>query len=152
VREAHGFLFYWLPVFLWMALIFGASSDSHSFQHSASVVLPILKWLFPGLSDEAGIRIITFARKCAHLTEYAILGLLVWRALRRPVRNDPRPWRWSQAGVTVLIAALYASTDEFHQRFVPTRHASPVDVCIDTCGAAAALLLLWLIGRWRKHW
>jgi VanZ family protein len=135
-----------------MALIFGASSDARSFPHSASVILPILKWFFPGLSDAAGIHIITFVRKCAHLTEYAILSLLVWRALRRPVRNDPRPWRWSQAGVTLLIAALYASTDEFHQRFVPTRQASVVDVCIDTCGAAIALLLLWLLGRWRKHW
>jgi VanZ family protein len=50
----------------------------------------------------------------------------------------------------LAIVALYAASDEFHQRFVPTREASVVDVFIDTSGAALALIFIWIVGRWRK--
>jgi len=91
-------------------------------------------------------------RKCAHLTEYAALALLLWRAVRRPVKNDPRPWVWPEAGLALASVFLYAASDEFHQIFVPTRTAQVSDVFIDTAGGAASLLALWIIGRWRKHW
>lgn len=91
-------------------------------------------------------------RKCAHLTEYAVLALLLWRAVRRPGKNDPRPWIWPEAGLALAIAFLYAASDEFHQIFVPTRTAQVSDVFIDTVGGAASLFALWIIGRWRKRW
>ena len=96
--------------------------------------------------------VVTAARKCAHLTEYAVLALLFWRIWRKPVRRELRPWNWRTAGAALLAAALYAGTDEFHQTFVPTREGCFRDVCIDTLGAAAGLMLLWLWGRWRKRW
>lgn len=70
-------------------------------------------------------------RKLAHATEYAILAALLARALARPLP-------------ALLIAVGYAATDELHQNFVPGRHASPLDVAIDTTGALIALFLL----RW----
>jgi VanZ family protein len=88
-------------------------------------------------------------RKCAHITEYAILGMLFWRALRQPVKNDPRPWSWPDVGWSILLVALYASSDEFHQLFVPARDASIWDVMIDTTGGIGGLLLLWAALRWR---
>ena len=88
-------------------------------------------------------RIVFFIRKCAHATEYAILALLLWRAIRKPVRNDPRPWHWGQALGVVLLVLLYAASDEFHQRFVPGRDASIRDVMIDTSGGILGLLVLW---------
>jgi VanZ family protein len=93
-----------------------------------------------------------FVRKCAHLNEYAVLALLLWRAVRRPVKNDLRPWGWPEAGLALAIVFLYAASDEFHQIFVPMRTALVSDVFIDTAGGAAGLLALWIIGRWRKHW
>ena len=86
------------------------------------------------------------------LTEYAILALLVWRALRKPMKREPRPWKGSEARLALVFAALYASTDEFHQTFVPSRQGSVWDVLLDTSGAAFGLLLLWLLGRWRRRW
>ena len=145
------FLKYWLPVLLWMGVVFSFSGDSSSFQHSSRVVRPILLWLFPHLSDEAIHAAVLLVRKCAHVTEYGILGWLLWRALRRPARNDPRPWAWPVAGCALLLAALYAATDEFHQAFVPTREASVVDVLIDAAGAALGLLLLWGIHSRRSR-
>src|SRR5690348_14761886 len=79
VQKWRGFLWYWIPVILWMALIFGGSADTGSFQHSSRIIGPILHWLFPDMTPETINRIVTFARKCAHLTEYAILALLFWR-------------------------------------------------------------------------
>jgi VanZ family protein len=152
VQKTRNFALYWLPVILWMSLIFGFSSDSKSFQHSSRILEPLLRWLLPNLAPNIRDDIVFVARKCAHLTEYAVLALLVWRLLRKPVRRDPRPWNWRVAGLALLVAALYAASDEFHQTFVPTRDGCVRDVFIDSCGAAAGLLLLWLLGKWRKHW
>ncbi len=143
---------YWLPVWLWMGLIFSASSDSHSFARSSRILAPLLHWLFPQLPEDTLNFIVLIARKGAHLTEYAVLALLLWRALRRPVKNDPRPWNWREARLVLLSVALYAASDEFHQLFVANREAAVHDVMIDTAGGAASLLALWLFGRWRKYW
>jgi VanZ family protein len=152
VLKLRPFLKYWLPVLIWMALIFSASSDSHSYEHSSRFVEPFLHWLFPHMSQARVETIHLFIRKCGHLTEYAVLALLLWRAVRRPVKNDSRPWVWPEAGLALAIAFLCAASDEFHQIFVLTRTAQVSDVFIDAAGGAASLLALWIIGRCRKHW
>ena len=87
-------------------------------------------------------------RKCGHLSEYAVLALLLWRAIHHPTRNEPRrPWRWDEAGLALALVFLYAATDEFHQIFVPTRSPLITDVMIDTSGGAIALALWWLLRR-----
>ena len=148
----RAFLKYWLPVLIWMALIFSASSDSHSYEHSSRFVEPFLHWLFPQMPEAQVKEIHLLIRKCAHLTEYTVFALLLWRALRKPVKNDPRPWIWREARLALLIVALYAASDEFHQSFVPTRTALVSDVFVDTAGGAAGLLALWAFGRRQKRW
>jgi len=152
VSRGRNFLKYWLPVLVWMSLIFTASGDTHSAQHSSRFIAPVLRWLFPQLTEATVSLIVLFVRKCAHVAEYAVLALLIWRALRRPARRDPRPWRWSQAGFALLCTALYAGSDEIHQLFVPSREGRFEDVVIDAAGAALGLLALWLLGKWRKFW
>jgi len=152
VTRSRSFLWYWLPVLIWMAVIFSASSDSGSFRHSSQIIGPIVRWLFPHISEDALHAFVVIVRKCAHLTEFAILALLIWRALRKPVPKDGRLWDWSLAGKTILVVLLYASSDEFHQLFVPSRQASVVDVMIDTTGGACGLLLLWALGKWLGWW
>jgi VanZ family protein len=76
-------------------------------------------------------------RKIGHLGGYALLtGLWVW-ALVGVVR---RPLLWA-----VAIAFLYACSDEWHQSFVETRNATPLDVLIDSAGIAlaAAAIQMW---------
>ena len=135
-----------------MSLIFAGSSDSKSYTHSSRLLEPLLHWLFPHLSQAHVEAIHHLFRKCCHLTEYAILAILLWRAVRKPVRRDPRPWSWSEAIIAVLIVFLYASTDEFHQNFVPTRTPMVSDVFIDTSGAIIGMIVLWTAGRWFKWW
>jgi len=138
------FIKYWLPTLLWMALIFSASADSHSSEHSSLLFLPFLHWLDPNISDEMADKLHHLFRKCAHLTEYALLALLVLRSLNNTVRKGLPFWSWRRFGVVVGMVFLYASTDEFHQAFVPTRTPAFMDVLIDTAGGTAGLLLAWL--------
>jgi VanZ family protein len=135
-----------------MALIFSASSDVKSYEHSASLFVPLLHWLFPRMSADQIDSLHYLFRKCCHLTEYALLALLLWRAIRQPQKNDPRRWRWDEAGLVLAIGFLYSASDELHQVFVPTRTGMVSDVFIDTSGGAAGLLLLWLLGKIFKRW
>jgi len=105
----------WLPVVVWAAVIFAFSSVPH---------------LGTGLGTWD-----TVLRKGAHVTEYAVLGALQYRALGREA-----------AALAAGIA--YAATDELHQHFVRGRHASPVDVAIDAVGLALGMLV-WLRARER---
>jgi len=148
----RSFIIYWLPVFLGMFMIFGGSADTGSGQRSSQIVGPLLRWLFPSISADGVDLGVLLARKCAHLTEFGLLALLIWRARRKPQRDDPRPWRWATAGEALWLATFYAATDEFHQTFVATREGCVRDVLIDSSGAAAGLLALWALGRWRKWW
>jgi VanZ family protein len=100
----------WLPVVVWAAVIFTLSS-------------------IPSLSTGLGTWD-TILRKGAHLTEYAVLGGLLYRALGRKA-------------LALAVGIAYAATDELHQYFVRGRHASPVDVAIDAVGIAVGMLL-WL--------
>jgi VanZ family protein len=147
VPKLRWFLIYWLPVLIWMAVIFSASSDRMSFQHSSRIIGPLIHWLLPRLSEQSLEKIVLFVRKCAHLTEYGILALLVWRALRTSARAPQRPWDCRIAWQTIFIVMLYAASDEFHQAFVPSREASIRDVLLDTAGASFAMLVLWALRR-----
>jgi len=152
VSKTRSFLKYWLLPLAWMSLIYAGSSDSKSYQHSSGLVEPFLHWLFPHMTQAHVEAIHHVIRKCAHLTEYAILGILLWRAIRKPVRNDPRPWNRREAFYAIIIVFLYASSDEIHQIFVPTRTALVSDVFIDTTGAIIGLFVLWSLGRTLKWW
>jgi VanZ family protein len=84
-----------------------------------------------------------FIRKCGHFSEYFILGVLLFRAVRAPNKG----WQWRWAFLAILLAAFYASSDEIHQIFVPSRGASAWDALLDTFGASVAQLALWIVNR-----
>ena len=111
----------------------------------------MLRWLFPQMSEAAIDVVVLIVRKCAHMGEYGILAMFLWRALRKPQRADPRPWSWRTAWVAVLLVAIYATTDEIHQHYVPGRDANARDVLIDTCGAVGGIIFVWAFRRWRAQ-
>ena len=152
MSKLKSFAKYWLPVVLWAAVIIMASGDSKSVQRSSRIIEPLMRWLFPQASDETIHTVVFIARKWAHLAEYAILALILWRALRGT--RTPPAEGWSRRLVSVAWggATAFAITDELHQTFVPGRQGSFWDVLIDSIGAAGGLFALWLFGRWRKKW
>lgn len=152
VSKFKSFAKYWLIPLLWAGVIYSASGDRQSVQHSSRLIEPFVRWLMPDISDTAVWRVVLVARKGAHVTEYAVFAVLLWWALRHSRWGGAGGWSKKCARGAWVIATLFAATDEFHQLFVPGREGSIWDVLIDSCGAATGLFLLWLIGRWRKKW
>jgi VanZ family protein len=104
----------WLPVFIWMGLIFAVSSQP---------VLPSVP-SFPLLD-------VVF-KKTGHMLAYAVLIVLVLQALgvRHGATNR------SHTLLAFIIVLAYAASDEIHQSFVPNRTALWTDVVIfDLTGA-----------------
>lgn len=133
------FFKYWLPLLIWVVVMFIGSIDLLSAEHTSRFIVPMLLWLKPDASPET-IRFVTFTtRKCAHLCEYAILALLLWRALRRG--PTLRMKMSTLCGVVVVACAFFAASDEFHQSFVRSRTASVRDVLLDILGAVFGLLI-----------
>ena len=93
-------------------------------------------------------------RKCAHFSEYAVLGGIArtfWARVSRELGS-----RASSSRRRVLLAGLVLTTlvpclDETIQLFVPGRSGSPRDVAIDLAGAATGALLTWLFHRARTR-
>ena len=102
----------WLPPLALMAVIFLFSAQ-------------------PDLNSGLGT-IDLIGRKIVHMSEYALLCFLWWRALRTVTAPTPAIL------IALAIAIAYACTDEIHQRSVHGRHGTPVDVAIDSVGAGAA--------------
>jgi VanZ family protein len=123
----------WTPVVIWMAVIFSLSSDRFSDQNTAAWLSGIVSALgFPPAILKVGNWML---RKSAHFVEYAILGMLIFRALR-----TTWPWRRVQHLLIAAIAAtaLCASVDELHQYVgTATREGKAKDVVLDTVGAVA---------------
>ena len=134
-----------------MVLIFSLSTDAGAPRYTSRILRPLLLWLNPNFSVETLDAIQFVVRKTAHVAEYAVLALLLWHARRKPGRwgGSSRPWRWSEAAFALGLTVLFASSDEWHQSFVPSRQAQVQDVLIDTSGAVAGLSALWILARWR---
>ncbi|OQP05204.1 teicoplanin resistance protein VanZ [Geobacillus sp. 46C-IIa] len=133
----------WLPVVLWCLAIYTFSESSWFTGANTAHVLQVILSYWPfGGGEEEGPSFLNFLiRKAAHLTEFGILAVLVWRAL------FPRKVAYIGAW---LFATAYAATDEWHQSFEPGRTATPKDVAIDSCGALIALVIVFVCRRWRK--
>ena len=96
----------WLPVLVWMGLIFYGSSRQR------------IK-----VADQFWLNFLFF--KSLHLLEYGILFLL-WHL---PFYNQPYRSR-----LAAFLAIGYGISDEIHQTLVPTREGRLRDVFIDALG------------------
>lgn len=118
----------WFSVLLWMAVIFVLSTEH-----------------FSSARTRVGPETIGFLiRKLAHWTEYFTLAFLLMRALSTN-SNKLIPKR--HIVLSVIVAAVYAVTDEWHQSLVPNREAKINDVALDTFGACCGT---WFWSRVRN--
>ena len=116
----------WGPVFLYAGLIFYISGRSLP---AAPVYVP-------------------FFDKIAHFFEYALLGGLVYRALK----NSSVTWgRKKRAFLSVLLTMLYAFSDEVHQFYVPNRLMSAGDFLADALGAIAVVMVIEFISKQKSE-
>jgi VanZ family protein len=134
---------YWLPAICVAIVISVFSTHYFSGPQTARVIIPILRWLFPSASHRALHLMHIGIRKAAHITEFALFSITVFRG----VRAERHGWRLNWAVVTLVIAAIYGGLDEWHQSFVPLREPSVRDVLIDTTGAFLAQVTVWVYAK-----
>jgi len=114
----------WLPVILWMIVIYIGSSIG-------------------GVPRVGGKAIDGMVHRAAHLIEFAVLGALVLRAVSNGTRTIAR----REMIITLIIVALYGASDEFHQRFTPGRSSEGIAVVFDALGGLIGMLA-W---RWWRR-
>jgi VanZ family protein len=130
----------WLPVIVWLGLIYFFSTDEFSSSNTSTVVGSLASWVFPEISSQTIETIHLAVRKLGHWTEYFVLAVLVQRALLKETGNK---WQLRHTVLTLLFILVYALSDEFHQVFVPSRTASFGDVMIDVVGGICGIF--WMV-------
>jgi VanZ family protein len=136
----------WLPVFLGICVIAVESSASFGADYTSGPLRWIWEHLFGQVSDERWQLFHHLIRKTGHFVGYGTMGVLRLRAWWLSL---PRAGFLLNAALALLGTALVASTDEFHQSFLPNRTGVPSDVLLDCSGAVVLLLVAYLCIRLR---
>lgn len=126
-----------LPL-LWMVVIFVLSHQSASISSGQSgVFVEQLHYIAPSIDQQ----LLTFlVRKGAHIFAYFVLGILMFNALWRV---DLSKFRFNRpAMLSIIVCALYATSDEFHQLFISGRSGEIRDIIIDSCAATVGVFII----------
>lgn len=138
---------------VWMTVIFSLSNDpaDESGEKSLAVGKLICSITVKGYHDLTVSKQEALAekiehpiRKCGHMTEYAILGVLLLLAFSAYTYSS---WRWEAA---FIGGVMYAASDEIHQLFIPGRSGQITDVLIDSAGLLIGIMFIYLMHRCLK--
>lgn len=143
----------WILIILWMAVLFGFSSQeaTESKKVSSGLITAIVELfdfsnsLSPEKTQAIAENLTFIVRKSAHFIAYAILGSLVFC-----LAGEYKLYGKRQFLLSIAVAFLYACSDEFHQTFVKGRSGEIRDVTIDTIGATFGALVIMVIKRIKK--
>jgi hypothetical protein len=134
----------WLLVAACIAMILGLGSAEFGARGNSRYLFPLLRWLFPDLSVRAYLDLAYWLREGAHAAEYALLGLLAFRAMLLSVESVLARIALLSLGVAATVAVM----DEVRQSMLPERTGSVWDIALDVSGALAAIgFALWLNRR-----
>jgi VanZ family protein len=114
------FVKWWLPVIVWLIVIFVGSSIGN----------------VPRVGGKTSD---TIVHRAAHVLEFAVLGVLLLRAL-----SKDKPITKREIIITLIMIVIYGASDEFHQRHTPGRSSEGLSVLFDVAGG--------LIGVWVYQW
>ncbi len=116
-----------------------SETSGHFTEFAVEHFVPDFENLSPENQSETIARVDHIIRKCAHFSIYAALGfLLSFTFGKRKLLSDG-------TYMALLIAFIYACTDELHQYFVPGRSCQFTDVLIDTSGAVIGILVSFIL-------
>jgi len=111
------FLYYWIPVFVYAGIIFYFSS------------IPTIPPLILKIMPETLI---------LHAFEYAIFGILLFRAL---INSKNKKWRNNTILLTIVIATVYGIINEINQYFIPSRTFSIFDIFANSIGSMLGIII-----------
>ena len=122
---------YLILTILWMIFIFVMSqTPGNDSSKQSNFIVDIIIHILPITRDTLSF----IVRKCAHMTEYAILAFLIYKTIVHIEKS-------------FIFTFLYACTDEFHQLFIAGRAGQFRDVCIDSTGALIMILIIYIINK-----
>lgn len=134
---------------LWICFIWGHSLiQGPQSSAESGLVYSLLEPLFRCLGVVDTDLCTFIIRKCAHFSEYAVLGVISVGLAFSLVREGrlARARRWAPT----LACALVPVLDETIQLFVPGRSGSPRDVAIDLAGMLTGACLATLVAKVRQ--
>ena len=136
-----------IVLILWMIVIFSFSSaDANKSTGTSDKVITTMIEIkdkitnneTPNNEKEIIVKNSSFyIRKIAHITEYLILGFLIFNLLKQ--------YSVTNIYYAIGLSILYSCTDEFHQLFISGRSGSIRDVLIDTIGILIGTYLYKLL-------
>jgi VanZ family protein len=147
----------WWPVAVWLGVLRVESTGYASARNTYLLLYRVLLFFFGRVDTRLVWELDHVLRKSGHFIGYAVLSGLTFLALRNTYRDrvtssSERPWgqsfgdiwrlEWSL--IAILLTAATASMDEIHQTFLPFRTGRWQDVVLDTSGAVALQLILYL--------
>lgn len=136
-----------IVLILWMIVIFSFSSaDANKSTGTSDKVITTMIEIkdkitnneTPNNEKEIIVKNSSFyIRKIAHLTEYLILGFLMFNLLKQ--------YSVTNIYYAIGLSILYSCTDEFHQLFISGRSGSIRDILIDSIGILIGTYLYKLL-------
>lgn len=148
-RNKAGIIWLFLML-IWLMVIFSFSAkkadESTVMSHSVgkligNIVIPEYRSWPEDKQEQFAEKIDFPVRKCAHASEYAVLGVLMLGTAYSFSEDQGKKNRL----LCWCAGTAYAATDEFHQLFVPGRSCQFRDVCIDSAGILTGIVLFSLI-------
>ncbi len=132
----------WIPVAIAIGVIAFESTKFFGADHTSGPFRLIYQAIFGPVSNLDWVEIHHTIRKTGHFLGYGTIGLLWLRAWHMTV---PRFSWLACAALSLLGTAAIASSDEFHQSFLPNRTGMFRDVVLDCIGATilVSLALMW---------
>lgn len=119
-----------LLVIIWLCIIFLFSNQNGA--QTTELTNGLLERILWFIDNDLTFIII---RKLAHLTEYLILGMLIYNLMREFTLKQIILY-------SCLICTLLAIFDEIHQLFVGGRDGKILDVLIDSIGSICGIFLI----------
>lgn len=136
-----------IALILWMIVIFSFSSaDANKSTSTSDKVITTMIEIkdkitnneTPNNEKEIIVKNSSFyIRKIAHITEYLILGFLMFNLLKQ--------YSVTNIYYAIGLSILYSCTDEFHQLFISGRSGSIRDILIDSIGILIGTYLYKLL-------
>ena len=130
------------PLVIWIGVILFLSSGQGASARTSLIIRPILEFLFPAALPETIDFYHGIVRKLAHLSEYAMLGILACRAFAGSSKDRVRKFVYLAA---IFLVVAVAGSDEINQSFNPERTGSPIDVLIDVAGGFLGILFYYFL-------
>ena len=148
-RKALRLILFWALAVGWIAVLFFFSGQTAAESGRLSGALAdFVRGIFP-FNRVPPDQLEHVLRKLAHFSIFALEGFLLCLALTESFRD-----KTAGAVLSVIACTGLAAANELHQMFSEGRSCEGRDVLIDTGGAllgvGAALLLLWIIRRWKR--